>query len=276
LDKYTKDANFQLYIKNFLETHQIDVSKLTAADFRPDPSAPHAEPENRATIIKKINDLQDPKFNDIESLKKFIAEKYTRSCSGRSPPTEIHSNCGAGGIPSVFDVKFADYTFIIVGALASQQGDHTFSKKEIKVYKQLCERNSADPVFADTCKVISKEYEDTKNVREPQDWAKIHEDNYVVSDPTNPEGFRIVPKASNATLAIEALGPIFNNFVPFWISNIQSQAQINMMTQQAMATKQAQVNYNTYSANGYFQPSTSFLPTASSGPSLTSGFNFGP
>jgi hypothetical protein len=230
-------------------------------------------------LLQEISDINNNKlFKDTESLKKYIAERYLRSCSQTSKPVEVTSICGAESLPPVYNFNIANDSFRIIGALAKQQdGNSTFSKEEIKRYKEICDRNKSEPSLKEssleTCRLVYQDYNEIKLIKEPKDWEAIHKKNYVISDPTNKDGYRIVPKATNTELFLGAFAPLFTSFAPFWIYNIQAGTQIEMMTQQGMMQKQAMANYNAYSS-GYFN--ANYLPTNSTTPSLSAGFNFGP
>jgi hypothetical protein len=115
---------------------------------------------------------------------------------------------------------------------------------------------------------------------EPKDWEEVHKHSYVVNDPTTKEGYRIIPKASNTSIILKSIAPEIANFSNFWMWNIQQQAQIDMLGQQAILERQYSYGYfGAYNYNygyGYF-PAT-YMPTYNGVASLSAstGFNFGP
>ena len=116
-----------------------------------------------------------------------------------------------------------------------------------------------------------QEFNKTQKVKEAKDWEEIRKHSYVESDPTAPEGYRLIKKASNTELFLGALAPAVADFAPFWMWNIQQQSQIDIMTQQMIIQRQYGYTYPT----GYFQGN--YMPMYTTTPSLSTaaGFNFG-
>ncbi len=281
--KTPKNENFtvlEITTENEQELKKLGITPITDEEMARLDSAGPRSPQNtpeQFKLLKDINDLYNlANFKDVEKLKKFIAEKYVRTCPYNSTQNKISSSCSANTLPEIFEIQIADQTLHIVGKLSNQAGlSSTFSKADMESYKQLCDRHKNDDTFKATCALVAKEYKATQKVKEPADWAEIHKHNYVITDPLDPEKYTLVPKKDNTDIFLETIGPAFASFAPFWIQNINSQNQINMMTQQAMMTKQAQVNYNAITSGGYFQ--ANYLPGATTGPSLSNpGYNFGP
>jgi hypothetical protein len=264
-------------VENFIKSQQaVGFTPEVIAGLKPLPTELPADSEARKNIREQISALQDTntKFKDVENIKRYIGERYLRTCSATQSPTEVMSNCGAAGVPQIMDINIIDQNFKILGALSSQQGEaSTFSKAEIKSYKEICDRNSSDTTFKETCNLISDDFEKTQQVKESKDWAELRKNNYIVPDHTpGGEGYKLVPKQSNTSIFLGALAPAIANFSSFWMWDITQQAQIDMMGQQAILERQYNFGYfSTYNINGYFP--ASYYPTSLS---MSTGFNFGP
>lgn len=270
-NKEVKNINTE-ELANFIKARKnnVIVSPSIIAGLRPTASDALAESDERKQYRSQIEALQTDIFKDTERLKNFIGEKYIRSCSTSGTPSEIASSCGASGIPKIMELKTAHETFRIIGSLSSQQGESsTFSKAEIQSYKEICDRNGKVESFKATCKLVSQEFKKTQKVKEAQDWEAIRKHSYVENDPTAPEGYRIIPKATNTEIFLGALAPAVANFAPFWMWNIQQQAQIDITTQQMIVQRQ----YGYTDPTGYFQGN--YMPMYTNTPSLSNiGFNF--
>ena len=239
----------------------------------------------RAAIKKKIADLQTPAFQDSEKLKRFIGEKYLRTCPIEKPDQAITTTCNSNGLPQIVDLSLSDKTFKILGVLSREKGEASvFSREEIKQYKDVCDRNNENKNFENICHEIDSEYDKSMAAKTTQDWEKIHKNNYVISDPTSKEGYRIVPKASNTEIFLSAAAPAIANFSNFWMWNIQSQSQIDIMGQQAILQRQYAYGYNygygyDYGYNNYnfgYFPANYMQPyTGTASLSTSVGFNFG-
>lgn len=270
-NREVKNINIE-ELANFIKArkNKVIVTPSIIAGLRPATSDALAESDERKQYRSQIDVFQTDIFKDTERLKNFIGEKYIRSCSTSSAPSEIASSCGAAGIPKIMELKTAHETFRIIGALNDQQGESsTFSKAEIQSYKEICDRNNKVESFKTSCKLVYQEFNKTQKVKEAKDWVKIRKNNYVENDPTAPEGYRIIPKATNTEIILGALAPAVADFAPFWIWNLQQQAQVDIMTQQAMIQRQ----YGYTDPNGYFQGN--YMPIYTTTPSLSNiGFNF--
>ena len=240
-----------------------EISKL-----KPAPGKSPIEPEEQQKLLNEINALyKNPQFSTNEKLKEFIGQRYLRLCNGGKVDSENTRSCPVDPTPVIMNLKIADESFKIVGALSSQEGEaSTFSKAEIASYKAICDQNKSEEKYSDDCKLVYEEYNKTKSVKESKDWAAINRDYYVNADGT------LTKKAGLGELVRDGLAPVVAQAAPAFIQVYQSNVAIYAMTQQAMAIKQSQVMYDAM-AQGYYN--ANYIPTAAN-PSLSNGFNFGP
>jgi hypothetical protein len=269
------------------------------------------EPINE--MQKKVRELKDihtgaGNFNKIELFKAYIAKKYMCECKHKldggvkatsdSPSPSCFKAEGAGQI-SVSAYKLTDGVNDVLKKINFSNnlyGIHECSNNEelIRSVTDICKNQIAVDAMTKVCSVSSGERAKVEdNDKKEKNWEALNNDYWIKRDSTAKDGFIKIKKASNWQILGEGLKPVVPNIVPIWLSNYQSKATINMLTQQALAEKQYIHNIDIYNQNPwmYSYPylfQQNYFPTYSNpfglnttaigttGTTSTTGYNFSP
>lgn len=250
-------------------------------------------------INKKTEELQS--FSSTEGalgrtlkMRQYVAEKYLRKCSNAKQsdvamPTTICTLLGtaerAGDGNSVEGLKSNVWNvvsrLISNGHYSKQHGElGLFSKSELAVYENYCSNSTTGNSFMDICNDISKNYNAIKNQKESKDWEEFNNKYWVLPSDSNPKGYEVYEKKTNARIFGEGLSQSVSRIYPTWLGNMNLKNQIDMMENQAMYMKQLDYMYSPTSPwnnFAYFPGSYYTFPTSTnfSNPFSTSaGFNF--
>lgn len=222
--------------------------------------------------------MNNPSSRKNHSLQNYVANKYYRACSHKTPvSTEIVQGCSNDPMSPITSFKALGTTFAILGKISSSMSlENTFTKEELAEYVEACktaDKNKYDLI----CKNVAIDFDQIKNNKTERDWEQIRRKNWVVYDDKAPNGYRIIEKKSNGRIFAEAAVPAAVNFVPYWLQNYSAKYNIQNMQQQAMYQKQwmwdAQQANNYWMNNVFFQYNPTAISTTNS--NTIAGFNFG-
>lgn len=260
------------------------------------------------TKIKKLTN--EDNFGDIETMKKYVAEKYMCSCNKDKKSLNINRNQES----LVLNGESCSNQFLTVSKIEGLSDSSSFIAKalyaneiklpmdnqscekspgELSTTAKTCESNSfIKNKFPELCNQVRKEYtvktqnneiETNRNAK----LEKIHSENYVEYDSSSPTGHKVIKKKSKWQIAGEGVLPVLPNALPMWLGNFQMKNNIKMLTNQALFQKQYLHNLGFYNqapwafSNSYMGYGNPFMPGFSSQPGSStqlggsSGFNFG-
>jgi hypothetical protein len=236
-------------------------------------------------------------IDKYSKLREYVVQKYARNCANPVKQNEFRSSgtCsfilqngiannlqGNSGQMGQLNAKLAN----IVGKLVAptQISDQTgelgpFSKQELLNYRNICSNMSISrsDITTSICSDISKESKNIANQLDNSEWKDFKKKYYVQYDKSNPKGYSVTEKKSNAEILGVGLLQGAANFIPMWFQNQQYNNQLAMMTDQAMYMKQYNYMYNPTSPwmmnYGYFQGGY-YGGAGMNGSIQNNGFNF--
>lgn len=248
------------------------------------------------SIQNDINQLTNANYNAIENMRKYVAEKYLRSCNVDSKGMEIKDesirlNAGCSTEPAQFTLNkvyglSSDVAAVIGNSFAKEisaqkaSSTMTFSPNEMRDFLQTCQssQGSLKTSFQDVCEMITKE----NSVVERQDRKEqVYKDpNYYYDYDTKSNSVIKTKKKSGLRVFGEGVLPVAPSLIPMWFNNYQTKQNINILTDQAIFQKQMLHTFDIYNQNpwmynyGYFGYGNPFATTTATSTTST-GFNFG-
>jgi hypothetical protein len=294
LDKYCKEESENYSAKECQKTNMALVADLNNQE------------KSDQLELKKLNDQLSEKLNKngsletIEKLKKYVGDKYLRSCSSpdtlsvtsninclsclaKTGASDTNSSSSSGSI-GLLGEKMSSIVgqLKVSNTLSDKKGElGIYSKAELNSYSQLCRNSSiaGDPTAALVCADINKESSKIVKVKETKDWEDFNKKYWVEYSPTSKTGYSAYEKKTNARIFGEAFSQSISRIYPAWISNYMLTNQINYMGNQAIYMKQ--INYMNsfdspwmnlpYFQGNYFNASTY---SAAGTVNATNSFNF--
>ena len=259
--------------------------------------------------LKNITVEDDNKFAKVETLKRFVAEKYLRKCADTSKlktkkdnfqfDIKVDGTCFSGSHTlTTLDGLESDVNQIISKTKFAQNitgvsdSTGTFSKQEMSDFKDVCANNKdIASTYSDICREISGEKVARDAVEDKGEktakWVKYNDENWVTYDDKSPNGYSSVKKKSALSVFGAGVLPVLPQMLPMVIGNYMMQQNIDTLTNQALYQKQMLHNFDVYNSNpwmynynyfgttsvpGYGNPfSTS---TTNTGVNNTTGFGF--
>lgn len=247
-------------------------------------------------IQNDINQLTNANYNAIENMRKYVAEKYLRSCDVDSKGMELKDESlrlpgGCSNEPAQFTLNkvyglSTDVAAVIGNSfskeISSQKASSTmtFSPNEMRDFLQTCQssQGALKDSFKDVCAMITTE----NNVIERQDRKEqVYKDpNYYYDYDTKSNSVIKTKKKSGLRVFGEGVLPVAPSLIPMWFNNYQTKQNINMLTDQAIFQKQMLYTFDVYNQNpwmynyGYFGYGNPFSSTTATS-TTSSGFNFG-
>lgn len=238
--------------------------------------------------INKI--LKDPAYAEVAKLKKYVGEKYLRSCRNENKPfissaplEKVDSNgCMSEQGIQLTQIKSLGHNVeniantIFTETLDSKSdGIYAFNKAEIDSYKEICKGKTSEE-FRLVCRSIGDETHSIKYNQVETDWKKVNKEYWVTRDQ---HGNQLrTKKKSELAIFAEGFVPVaVPMLVPAWLANMQMEQQIDYMTNAGMYNKQMIHNqdffnnyYNGQWINGYGNPFDTYYMTNGA------GYNFNP
>lgn len=232
----------------------------------------------RNAQLKKVEELKDKvqklasetKFSDVESLKKYVAEKYMCSCV----KTDRKSLKIGKGESLIYQDATCSSDFLTLSKIEGLSGSvnaiadalyaheikvpmdgescHMTSEK-LKPYAEICRTANVSIAteVPELCKLVKAEY-DTKVKNEKEvirynaRWEKFNKENYVEYDASEPNGYSSVRKKSSWQVVGEGVAPILPSILPIWFANYQTKNYITDLTNQGLFQKQYLHNVDYY------------------------------
>lgn len=278
--------------------------------------------ENNLNSIKinfetKLKDLQNElskvtegNFAAVESMKKFVAEKYLRSCVADQPLNFSTQDYSLGiavdghcyqsqqklntltNLSSDVNNIIAETRFAL-DLKKADQNKKAFDAEEMSGFTKACATETGKE-FPEVCADVKKEEVVTSiRVQNEEEEREVKEnrvnddkDYWVTSNGHG--GFNKVSKKSNLRIIGEGVLPVAPQMIPMFFGNYAMRANITSLTDQALYQKQMLYNYNLYNTSpwlynygtngvfsGYGNPfSTTTTGTTTTGVTSTAGFGF--
>lgn len=257
----------------------------------------HAEEAyNLQNEIKKISASDD--FTAVEALKKYVVERYQRSCSQESKKIKstdqsmrLNLGCTGEAIPlqTLTQVEgLGDAVFKIANTInpIADSPEFAFSKAELESFKTYCSNltDKTKSTLSDICGTVESDKIARSKKKDTKEWEEFNNKYWVNYDESSPSGYRKIEKKSTMRIIGEGVLPVVPGLIPIWFGNYQMQNNIEMLTNQALYQKQmlhTMSVYNNspwmYSYNYFgFSPFGLSGSTGTTGTTTTStGFNFG-
>lgn len=270
------------------------------------------------SISRKVNDLKngyksklqniqsqfikintDENFKKIETLKKFVAEKYIRMCAQNVAVKNeqiqlgvaVDGECFSGihtlrtieGLGSEVDSIISKIKFS-QNITASKDSTGTFTKDEMDSFNKVCQAKDYESSYADVCKEITGEKDVRDKTFDTNEWQKMN-DKYWVSYDESSKGYSKTERKSNLRVFGEGFLPVVPSMLPMVFGNYMMRQNITNLTNQAMFQKQMLNNYDVYNSNpwmynyNYFGGNTVYPAygagtTSGAGAINTTGFGF--
>lgn len=243
----------------------------------------------------KINTESDNRYKKIETLKKFVAEKYLRMCTQTSNITMkkeqirfdiavdrecfsgIHSLGTLEGLGSdvndiIVKTKFA------LDITAQKDSTGTFTKEEMSSFSGICQGDDFTSSFSDVCQEIGSEKVVRDKVMDSKEWETFNDKYWVSYDEKSPKGYSVAKKKSNLRVFGEGVLPVVPQMLPMVFGNYMMKQNINMLTNQALYQKQMLHNFDVYNSNPWMYNYNYFggtgVTTTNTGINNTTGFGF--
>ena len=256
-----------------------------------------------STKIKQLT--SEDNFGDIESMKKYVAEKYLCSCNkdknsistnkesnsitlkGESCTTEFLSLTKIDGLSSSsYAIANALYAHEI--KLPMDGESCAMTSERLAPFANTCKSNKfVNANFSELCKQVNSEYvvkvESAQlDTKENAEWEKFNEDNYVEYDSSSPGNYKAERKKDKWRVFGEGILPVIPNALPIWLTNFQIKNNINMLTTQGLMQKQYLHNAGIFNASPWMNNFNNFgygnpfmiSPSLQPGQTGSNGFNF--
>lgn len=269
------------------------------------------EPINE--MQKKVRELKDihtgsGDFNKIELFKAYVAKKYMCDCKNKLEGKVVASSDNAS--PSCFKAEGAGQISVTAYKLTEGvnkvlqdinfsnniYGIHECSNNEelLRSVTDICKNQISNAAMKKVCSLSSGERAVVEqNDKKERNWQALNDEYWIRRDSTAKDGFVRIKKASNWQILGEGLKPVVPNIVPIWLSNYQTKATVNILTEQALAEKQYNHTIEFYNQSPwmYSYPylfQSNYFPTyynpyglstttiGTTGTTTTTGYNFAP
>lgn len=247
--------------------------------------------------MKQIDLDSNGRYTKIETLKKFVAEKYLRTCKNNPAIVmkrqtvelgiQIDGTCynGKQNLATItsLDSLGVDLNNVILNTKyamdisAKNDSTGTFSKNEMAEFHSVCKADNYYQNFKEICSEIGEAKVERDKVKDNKEWDEFNEKYWVSYDANSPKGYSVAKKKSNLRVFGEGFLPVVPTMIPMFFGNYAMGQNINTLTNQGLYQKQMLHTYDVYNSSpwmynyNYFG-SSAFTSTTSS----TTGFNFTP
>lgn len=237
------------------------------------------------------------RYGAIENMKKYVAEKYIRSCNKKTDSISVTDNsirmlnCN-NEVGSELTLRKIyglgdDVADVIANSSYGRElnfkrasSNSAFSPNETRAFAQTCESASEElrSSFGDVCSLIASENK-VAITREKKEQA-YNDPNYYYDSDLKSNTIIKTKKKSALRVFGEGVLPVAPTFIPMWFNNYQTKQNISMLTDQAIYQKQMLHTFDVYNSNpwmynyNYFGYGNYGLGSTTTTTSST-GFNFG-
>jgi hypothetical protein len=215
--------------------------------------------------LKKLNEQlaavlnKDGSLEALEKMKKYIGDKYFRSCPNADSSPSIADEAVKGVCSALYtnapetSMNLSGKISDIVGKLSSDNKVSTkrgelgaFSKQELNTYANYCQNSSltSDKLLQGVCGDIYKELNRIAKQKEAKDWDQFYDKYWVEYNPRSKNGYDVYEKKSNLRIVGEGVSQSIGKIYPIWMNNQQLNYQIDFMTNQALYQKQLNYMYS--------------------------------
>ncbi len=248
---------------------------------------------NLQNEIKKISVSDN--FAAVEALKKFVVERYHRSCSQDTSKLKVTDQslkvsmgCTGEGLPlqTMNQVEgLGNDIFKIASTInpVADSPEFAFSKAELDSFKNYCS-NLTDKEkgnLSEVCGMVETDKVARSKKKDVKEWEDFNNRYWVNYDASSPEGYRKIEKKSTMRLVGEGMLPVIPSLIPIWFGNYQMKNNIDMLTNQALYQKQMLHSIDVYNNSpwmysyNYFGFTPFSLTGTTGGATTSTGFNFG-
>lgn len=309
---FDKECNFERKTATSVTSDQINICFDRAKGIIPKiDNLKDSHIDKISALNSRVQRLvSDPNFADVETLKKYVAEKYLCSCNkkdkktlsidkekeslifnGESCSTEFLTLSKIDGLNDVSSV-IANTLYAHEINLPMDDESCAMNPDKLMPFTNTCKSNNfIKDNFTDICTSITSEYvaktqnEEIINNKNKK-WEKFNNEHYVEYNSKSPNGYSAVKKKSNWRVIGDGVLPIIPNALPMWLGNFQMKSNINLLTSQGIMQKQYLhnvgvynqspwlYNYNYFGYGNPFSAGSTTLP-GTTGLGGSSGFNFG-
>lgn len=235
---------------------------------------------------------KDGRYSQIETMKKYVAEKYLRTCNkkveGISYKNDGLSICNSSvGLDLItiqnlggdVDDAIKKMTFGMKIDANKPSKDFPFTTAEMDNISKTCAIATPDlkPVFKEACSLASRDVQVRASKKDVREAMELNDKYWVDYNPDARNNYTVTKKKSALRIVGEGMLPVLPTFVPMWFNNYQTKQNISMLTDQAIMQKQMLHTFDVYNNNpwmynyNYFSSNPYGLNTAST----SGGFNFG-
>ena len=244
--------------------------------------------------MNQINTDDNNNYKKVETMKKYVAEKFIRTCAGgdkfkiKKEEIKLNINYECEAFQSVHTLNAIEGLGNNVDSIMkfamniSGQADATgtFSKAEVQVFNDVCAADNFAKTHERVCDEIAGERQAREKVKDTKVWDDESNKYYLTYDDSNPKGYSKVAKKSNLRVFGDGVLPVAPQMIPMIFGNYVMKQNINMLTNQALYQKQMLHNFDVYNNNpwmynypffGMGQPGLTFGSTS---PVNNTGFGF--
>ena len=210
-------------------------------------------------LEKSVNDSNKNQVATYETLKKYIMDKFSRSCKNTkltiqnsnlielicaNEKAKTNNSSGDNEVKSLKDKidKVVERLLPSFSKSSNYDTNTTFSKEEINQYQSVCENTAlkSEPEVKNICGLVSQDYQDMRNIMTEAEAYKYNHDNIVEVDtnPNNKYGYTAKPKKSWIRASGEAVAASIPQFYNTMMMNMNLQYQIQELENQALFQKQ--------------------------------------
>lgn len=312
-DKKDNAKNCQQLTNNFLnKLAQFNTGKLADSVKKSHDKLIERKNEHLQLFTKSQNTelqkaLNSDEFKAIEKLKKYVAEKYLRSCSKQNKVDSTKITLGTENLKinspespcsqqlNVTDLAFNHLTGdvseiiqktyfaenLVINTPKNEEDEFIFSKEEMANFSDSCILPKIKKDFKEICHNIDIEITKRKRFKDSAYWEKLNDKYWVQYDDSSPRGYELINKRSNLEIVGRGLLPIIPTLIPMWLDSFVAGQQIDYLTNQAIYNKQMIHTMNIYDSSPWMYPgyftSPYYYNTNGFGNSTVggTGYNFG-
>ena len=209
----------------------------------------------------------------LESMKQFIADKYIRGCPETADQqTKLGSNFTCIKLPPSANniTDFGKDVSSVIGRLQTESLPSKtreqdgipgyFAKSELYTYQKSCMettyQNTCGATCKNACSDINNAINELRTTKTNKEWSDFNNKYWVTYNPKAKNGYDVYEKKSNLRIFGEGLSQSVKNIFPIWSTNLQLNGQIDLLTNQAMYSKQLNYMYSPtspWATSNYFQ-----------------------
>ena len=117
-------------------------------------------------------------------------------------------------------------------------------------------QNTCGATCKNACSDINNAINELRTTKTNKEWSDFNNKYWVTYNPKAKNGYDVYEKKSNLRIFGEGLSQSVKNIFPIWSTNLQLNGQIDLLTNQAMYSKQLNYMYSPtspWATSNYFQ-----------------------